>query len=147
MAEGDKIGECLGIKIQWEEEVRQWNKIESLPRRAGFVSMGEYIKLVEREKAARGGCSAHGGKPRQTSGLSESSEINGGWIIYTPRLLWEKCLCSPSIKGIGRPVLCGPFRAATCTLVHFGLCEPRRKVHSLQYEASTASPTARPYVL
>lgn len=127
------MGECLGIKIQREEEVKQWNKIESFPRRVVFVSMGEYIKLVEREKEARGGCSTHG-KPRQTSGLSESSEINGGWIIYTPRLLWEKCLCSPSIKGIGRPILCGPFRTAKCTLVHFGLCKLRRKSRTVQYK-------------
>lgn len=54
------MGECLGIKIQREEEVKQWNKIESFPQRVVFVSMGEYIKLVEREKEARGGCSAHG---------------------------------------------------------------------------------------
>lgn len=54
------MGECLGIKIQREERVRQWNTIESLPRRVVFISMGEYIKLVEREKEACGGCSAHG---------------------------------------------------------------------------------------
>lgn len=55
-----KTGECLGIKIQREEEVRQWNTIESLPWRVVFISMGGYIKLVEREKEAHGGCSAHG---------------------------------------------------------------------------------------
>lgn len=65
---------------------------------------------------------AHTGKPRQTSGLPESSEINGGWIIYTPGLLWEKCLCSASIKVIGWAVLRGPFRAAEWTLVDVGQC-------------------------
>lgn len=49
------------------------------------------------------------GKLRQTSGLSKSSEINRGWIIYTPRPLWEKCLCSLCIEVIEWEVLYGPF--------------------------------------
>lgn len=51
--------ECSGIKTQREEEARQWSKIESLLWRAVFISLGEYIKLVEREKEARGECSTH----------------------------------------------------------------------------------------
>lgn len=31
----------------------------SLPRRVVFISMGEYIKLVEREKGAHGGGASH----------------------------------------------------------------------------------------
>lgn len=43
------------------ESKREYNekKKESLLRRAVFISMGEYIKLVEREKEAHSECSAH----------------------------------------------------------------------------------------
>lgn len=75
-----------------------------------FISMGEYIKLVEREKEARSGGSVHWEAETEPRGSRKSSEINGGWIIYTPRLLWEKCLCSLCIKVIEWPVLYGPFR-------------------------------------
>lgn len=68
------MGECLGIKIQSEEGVRQWNKIESFPRRAVFVSVGEYRKLVEREKAARGGCSALRDRPQGSQKAQKSTE-------------------------------------------------------------------------
>lgn len=80
-----------------------------------FISVGEYIKLVEREKETVN--AAHTGKLRQTSGLSKSSEINEGWIIYTPRLLWEKCLCCLCVKLIEWAVLHGPFRRGKWTLV------------------------------
>lgn len=59
--------------------------------------MGEYIRwLSVRKKLALS--TAHIGKLRQTSGLSDSSEINGGWIIYAPKQQWEKCLCSLCVK-------------------------------------------------
>ena len=53
--------ECWGMKILREGKKKEQDngKKEPLLRRVVFISMGEYIKLVEREKEARGERGAH----------------------------------------------------------------------------------------
>lgn len=101
-------------------------KKESLLGSVLFISVGEYIKLAEREKGLAVNA-AHAGRLRQTSGLSESSEINGGWIIYTPSLLWEKCFCSLCIKVIEWAVLYGPFRGGKWASVQAGCSKTQQQ--------------------